>query len=119
MEIYKEFTFEAAHFLPRLPESHQCRRIHGHSFRIRISVRGPVMEPYGWVMDYADLKAAFHPLLSSLDHHELNGIDGLENPTSENLAVWVWQRLKPVLPLLSKIQIHETCTSGCTYEGDK
>ena len=118
MEIFKEFSIEAAHHLPNVPEGHKCARLHGHSFQVRISVAGPVGESSGWVLDFADIKSAFEPLYRQLDHHYLNDIDGLENPTSENLARWIWQRLKPQLPLLSSIQIRETCTSGCIYQGE-
>jgi 6-pyruvoyltetrahydropterin/6-carboxytetrahydropterin synthase len=117
MDLFKIFQIEAAHFLPRVPEDHKCRRIHGHSFRIEIHVSGPLDEQAGWVMDFADLKHAFMPIHDQLDHHFLNEIHGLENPTSENLARWIWQRLKPELPGLSKIVIQETCTSGCIYRG--
>jgi 6-pyruvoyltetrahydropterin/6-carboxytetrahydropterin synthase len=117
MDIYKEFTFEAAHRLPHVPAGHKCSRLHGHSFVVRICVSGPVGEHSGWVMDFGDIKEAFHPLWKQLDHYYLNDIPGLENPTSENLAVWIWQRLKPGLPELSKVEIRETCTSGCVYTG--
>lgn len=119
MEIFKEFTFEAAHRLPNVPEGHKCRRLHGHSFRVRIYVQGGVQENTGWVMDFAEIKKAFKPLYNQLDHHYLNEIDGLENPTSENLARWIWQRLKPQLPQLSRIVVHETCTAGCVYYGEE
>lgn len=118
MEIFKEFTFEAAHHLPNVPAEHKCRRLHGHSFKVAVYVEGSIGEPSGWVMDFADLKQAFEPLYQVLDHHYLNEIEGLKNPTSENLAVWIWQRLKPALPQLSKIVIKETCTSGCVYRGN-
>ncbi len=118
MEIFKVFTIEAAHWLPNVPEGHKCRRMHGHSFRIEVHVRGEVGAESGWVMDYADLKRAFDPLFQQLDHYCLNEVEGLENPTSENLARWIWRRLKPSLPLLSKIVVHETCTSGCIYQGE-
>ena len=117
MEIYKEFSFEAAHKLPNVPEGHKCARLHGHTFYVRIVVSGPVGHDSGWVMDFGDIKAAFKPLYDQLDHYYLNDIDGLENPTSENLAKWIWQRLKPNLPELSWIEIKETCTSGCIYKG--
>ena len=117
MDIYKEFTFEAAHRLPHVPAGHKCSRLHGHSFVVRICVSGPMGEHSGWVMDFGDIKEAFHPLWKQLDHYYLNDIPGLENPTSENLAVWIWQRLKPGLPELSKVEIRETCTSGCVYTG--
>jgi len=117
VEIFKEFRFEAAHRLPNAPAEHKCSRLHGHSFRAEIYVRGPVGADSGWVMDFADIKEAFLPLQDELDHSYLNEIEGLKNPTSENLARWIWQRLHPVLPLLARVVIHETCTSGCIYEG--
>lgn len=118
MEIYKEFSIEAAHRLPHVPDGHKCSRLHGHSFQVAIHASGPVDDRQGWVMDFSDIKAAFKPLWEQLDHHYLNDIPGLENPTSENLARWIWQRLKPGLPLLSKVVVRETCTSGCVYSGD-
>lgn len=117
MEVFKEFQIEAAHLLPNLPADHKCRRLHGHSFRIRVNVAGEVDAGLGWVMDFADIGKAFQPLYAQLDHRYLNDIEGLENPTSENLARWVWDRLKPVLPGLESVQVRETCTSGCTYRG--
>lgn len=118
MEIYKEFSFEAAHRLPNVPENHKCARLHGHSFYVRIYVQGPVGEQSGWVMDFSDLKTAFKPILEQLDHYYLNDIPGLENPTSENLSRWIWRKLKPSLPELSKIEVKETCTSGCIFTGE-
>lgn len=118
MEIFKEFTIEAAHRLPNLPPTHKCSRLHGHSFRIRIWVEGQIDPQLGWVMDFADIKDAYRPIFDMLDHRYLNEIPGLENPTSENLARWVWERLKPSLPSLSRVQVMETCTSGCEYRGD-
>lgn len=118
MELFKEFTFEAAHRLPHVPPGHKCARLHGHSFRVTLRVRGPVDEATGWVMDFADIKTAFQPLYEQLDHHYLNELEGLENPTSENLARWIWERLWPSLPQLSAVEIHETCTSGCIYSGE-
>jgi len=118
MEIYKEFIFEAAHKLPNVPDGHQCGRLHGHSFRGRIYVSGEVGEETGWVMDFAEMKAIFKPVYDQLDHHYLNDIPGLENPTSEVLAKWLWDQLKPDIPLLSKVVINETCTSGTIYCGE-
>lgn len=118
MEIFKEFTIEAAHRLPNLPAEHKCRRLHGHSFRIGVYVRGDLDPVTGWVTDFADLSRAFAPLFEQLDHRYLNDIEGLENPTSEVLARWIWHRLHPALPALSKVQVRETCTAGCVYEGD-
>ncbi len=117
-EIFKEFTFEAAHRLPNVPKGHKCGRLHGHSFRVALHVAGPVEPESGWLMDFAELKERFAPLHERLDHHYLNEIEGLENPTSENLARWIWHSLAPALPMLSKVVVHETCTTGCIYEGD-
>ena len=117
MNIFRIFTIEAAHRLPNVPVGHKCARLHGHSFRIELHLSGDVDTHTGWVMDFADVKTAFQPIYDRLDHHYLNEIPGLENPTSENLARWVWGQAKPVLPLLSKVVVHETCTSGCEYRG--
>jgi 6-pyruvoyl tetrahydropterin synthase/QueD family protein len=116
-EIFKEFTFEAAHRLPHVPEGHKCGRLHGHSFRVEIHIGGPVEPESGWLMDFAEVKYHFEPLYRQLDHNYLNEIEGLENPTSENIACWIWQRLKPILPQLSRVVVRETCTSGCIYAG--
>ena len=117
MEIFKVFNCESAHRLPYVPEGHKCGRLHGHSFRIEIWVQGTVDDERGWVMDFADLSEAFKPVYQQLDHHYLNEIEGLFNPTSENLARWIWDQLHPSLPLLSKVCVNETCTSGCIYKG--
>ncbi len=119
MEIYKEFTFEAAHLLPNVPPGHKCGRLHGHSFFIRIYISGEVDSHTGWIIDFSEIKQAFKPIYDRLDHYYLNDIDGLENPTSEVLARWIWNELKPELPQLSKILIKETCTSGCIYAGEQ
>lgn len=117
MEIFKEFTFEAAHRLPNVPEGHKCARLHGHSFLLRIVVGGEPDSHTGWIMDFGDIKAAVKPIIDQLDHYYLNDIPGLENPTSENLAIWIWQKLKPQLPALLRVEMRETCTSGCSYAG--
>ena len=117
MDVFRVFQIEAAHQLPNVPQGHKCARMHGHSFRIEVHVSGPVGQDSGWVMDFADLKLAFQPLFLRLDHRCLNDIEGLENPTSENLARWIWERLQPALPLLSKIVVQETCNAGCVYKG--
>jgi 6-pyruvoyltetrahydropterin/6-carboxytetrahydropterin synthase len=119
LEIFKIFTFEAAHRLPHVPEGHKCARLHGHSFRVALHVSGPVGAETGWVMDFADVKAAFGPTLDRLDHHYLNEIPGLENPTSENIARWIWREVRPRLPGLSRVVLHETCTAGCEYRGEE
>lgn len=118
MEIFKTFSIEAAHRLPNLPESHKCRRLHGHSFRVTIHLTGPIAQPEGWVQDFSEIATAFEPLYQQLDHHYLNEVPGLENPTSENLARWIWDRLKPGLPQLSQVAVRETCTAGCVYRGE-
>ena len=117
MEIFKEFTFEAAHRLPNVPEGHKCARLHGHSFKVTVHVDGPLDDELKWVMDFADIKKSFAPVRAQLDHHYLNEIPGLENPTAEILSIWIWDRLKPSLAHLSKIVIKETCTSGVVYYG--
>lgn len=118
MEIFKEFTFEAAHLLPNVASDHKCRRLHGHSFRVAVHVTGSVGDESGWIMDFAEIQFAFEPLFKQLDHHYLNEIEGLSNPTSENLAKWIWKRLKLTLPGLSKLVVRETCNAGCIYEGE-
>ena len=118
MEIWKEFSFDSAHLLPNVPEGHKCRRLHGHTYTVRIHVRGEPDARVGWILDFADIKEAFEPIRDRLDHYYLNEIEGLENPTAEVLARWIWQRLASRLAGLSRIEIRETCTSGCTYEGD-
>jgi 6-pyruvoyltetrahydropterin/6-carboxytetrahydropterin synthase len=117
MEIFRKFRIEAAHRLPNVPDGHKCARLHGHSFQITIHICGPVESESGWVMDFADLKRVFQPLYEQLDHHYLNDVEGLQNPTSENLAKWVWERLHPGVPGLTKVVVDETCTSGCEYRG--
>jgi 6-pyruvoyltetrahydropterin/6-carboxytetrahydropterin synthase len=117
LELRKSFQFEAAHLLPKLPETHKCRRLHGHSFRAEIVVRGECDPALGWVLDYAEITEAFKPLWEQLDHRYLNEVPGLENPTSENIAVWIWQRLRPRLPLLEEVVVAETCTAQCVYRG--
>jgi len=117
VEIYKEFTFEAAHRLPHVPEGHKCGRLHGHSYRVTLAVEGEPGERSGWVVDFSEISAAFAPLKERLDHYYLNEIEGLENPTSEILAQWIWQRIQPLLPGLCRVSISETCTTGCDYRG--
>lgn len=117
VDIFKIFTFEAAHRLPNLPASHKCSRLHGHSFRVELHLRGPLTPVENWVIDFADVKAAFQPIYDQLDHHYLNDIAGLENPTSEQISVWLWQQTKPKLPELVKVVVHETCTAGSIYCG--
>ena len=116
--LEKSVQFEAAHRLTRVPAEHSCARWHGHSFRIDIAVEGEVNPATGWLIDYRDIKEAWEPLGRLLDHSNLNDIEGLENPTSENLALWIWERLTKRLPQLTEITIHETCTARCRYRGE-
>jgi 6-pyruvoyltetrahydropterin/6-carboxytetrahydropterin synthase len=119
VELFKEFTFEAAHRLPGVPADHKCARLHGHSYRLVVHVTGEVDRVTGMVIDFGDVKKAVKPLIDDhLDHYYLNEVDGLENPTSENVARWVWQRLVSALPQLSAVEIRETCTSGAIYRGE-
>jgi len=117
VELRKTFQFEAAHLLPHLPESHKCRRLHGHSFKVEVALVGDCDPALGWLMDYADISQAFQPILDELDHYYLNEVPGLENPTSENVAAWILNRLKPKLPQLTEIVVAETCLSRCVYRG--
>lgn len=117
IELRKTFQFEAAHLLPNLPATHKCRRLHGHSFQVEVAVAGPMDPKLGWLIDYAEISEAFKPLFDQLDHYYLNEVTGLENPTSENIAVWIWQKLKPRLPQLVEVVVAETCTARCVYRG--
>lgn len=115
--ITKEFVFEAAHKLPNVPPGHKCGNLHGHSFRLTLELTGVVDAVTGWIVDFGDVKSVVKPLYDTLDHHYLNDIDGLENPTSENIAKWVFLRLKGALPELSAVHVQETCTCGAScYE---
>jgi 6-pyruvoyltetrahydropterin/6-carboxytetrahydropterin synthase len=117
VRLVNEFRFESAHRLPKVPAGHKCARLHGHSYKVEIAVEGPVDEETGWLIDFAVLEEAWAPLGKVLDHNYLNEIPGLENPTSEILARWIWERLQPKLPLLARVTVSETCTSRCEYEG--
>jgi 6-pyruvoyltetrahydropterin/6-carboxytetrahydropterin synthase len=117
VRLVKQFTFEAAHRLPKVPKEHKCFRLHGHSFRVEVVVEGEINPDSGWLLDYDDIRKAFEPLRVQLDHYYLNEIEGLENPTSEHLAQWIWTRLKPSLPELAELVVHETCASRCVFNG--
>jgi 6-pyruvoyltetrahydropterin/6-carboxytetrahydropterin synthase len=119
MDIFKTFSLEAAHRLPNVPPGHKCGRLHGHSFGVEVHVRGEPGIETGWVQDFGDIKAAFQPLFDQLDHHYLNEVESLSNPTSENLAIWIWERLHSRLPKLRTVVVKETCTSGCIYQGNE
>lgn len=118
MEIFNAYYIESARRLPKLPPDHPCSRVHGHSFKVEIYVSGPMDAEMDWLVDFAELDAAFSPIRAQLDHHYLNDIPGLENPTTERMAQWIWRKLKPLLPGLSQIIIRETHQSGCVYRGE-
>jgi 6-pyruvoyltetrahydropterin/6-carboxytetrahydropterin synthase len=118
MEVYREFKFDAAHLLPNLTPGHRCSSMHGHTFRLIVHLEGDLGEKTGWVRDFGEIKEICKPVIDQLDHSYLNDVPGLENPTSENIAVWIWNRLKPVLPELSMIEISETDSTGCRYRGE-
>ena len=117
IELQRLYRFEAAHRLPRLPATHKCARLHGHSFRFEVFLEGEVDERTGFLMDFGDVDAIVQPLVERLDHYYLNEIEGLENPTSEVLAAWLWRHLAPRLPPLHAISVAETCDAKCTYRG--
>lgn len=117
MDLFAEFRFEAAHRLPHVPPDHMCARLHGHSYSVRLTVTGPVGVRSGWVADFAALTGAFEPVRLQLDHRLLNEIDGLSNPTCEQLASWLWDRLAPAIPLLSAVEVSEMPGLGCVYRG--
>lgn len=117
MKITQAFTFEAAHRLPNVPATHRCHRMHGHSYRVELQLEGPVDPQSGFVIDFFDVERAFGPLLAHLDHHCLNDVDGLENPTAENIAVWIWDRVKPTLPQIAAVVVFETPNCWAEYQG--
>jgi 6-pyruvoyltetrahydropterin/6-carboxytetrahydropterin synthase len=119
VELRKTFQFEAAHLLPHLPADHKCRRLHGHSFHVEVAVAGDCDPKLGWLIDYAEIAAAFRPLWEELDHRYLNEVPGLDNPTSEQIAVWIWERLQSRLPGLTEVVVAETCTARCIYRGNR
>jgi 6-pyruvoyltetrahydropterin/6-carboxytetrahydropterin synthase len=117
MILFRQFTFDSAHFLPNVPEGHKCKEVHGHTYRMVIYMEDTIKKNEGWVMDFAEVKKVIYPILEVVDHKLLNNIEGLENPTCELIAVWLWNKIKPQLPILTKIELHETPTSGVIYEG--
>ncbi len=117
MTIYKQFTFDAAHLLPNVPEGHKCKQLHGHTYQLTVFVSGSLQLPEQWVMDYGDLKAIVKPVIDQLDHRFLNDIPGLDNPTAEVLVSWLWDKIKPSLPQLKTLELKETPTSGVIYNG--
>lgn len=117
VRLFKEYRFEAAHRLPKVPSGHKCARLHGHSFKIELAIQGPVNPETGWFIDFGDVDRVWLPLFEELDHNYLNDVVGLENPTSENLARWLWDRIKPDLAALQRVIVFETCDARCEYEG--
>ncbi|MBS1759941.1 MAG: 6-carboxytetrahydropterin synthase QueD [Bacteroidetes bacterium] len=117
MLLFKQFTFDSAHYLPHVPDGHKCKETHGHTYRLVVYIEGTLDEKLGWVMDFGDLKSVVNPIIDQLDHKMLNNIKGLENPTCELIAVWIWNHIKPAVPALKKIELHETPTSGVVYDG--
>lgn len=117
VELRKTFQFEAAHLLPHLPDNHKCKRLHGHSFKVDLVLEGECDPTLGWLMDYAEIKQRFQPVWDQLDHRYLNDVEGLENPTSEHIAIWIWEKTKPLIPLLTEVRVAETCTAQCVYRG--
>jgi 6-pyruvoyltetrahydropterin/6-carboxytetrahydropterin synthase len=118
MEIYKEFSFDSAHFLPNVADGHKCKNMHGHTYRLRVFIEGAPHPHYGWIMDFKDLKDCLGKVIDQLDHQLINDIKGLENPTAENITIWIWKQIKPMLPLLSRIELYETPTTGVIYKGE-
>jgi 6-pyruvoyltetrahydropterin/6-carboxytetrahydropterin synthase len=117
MVIFRQFTFDSAHFLPNVPVGHKCKEIHGHTYRLVLYFEGELDKELNWVMDFAEVKRVVDPIVNTLDHHLLNNISGLENPTCEAIAIWLWNHIKPEMDCLKKVELHETPTSGAIYEG--
>jgi 6-pyruvoyltetrahydropterin/6-carboxytetrahydropterin synthase len=117
VRLVREFSFEAAHRLPHAPPGHKCARLHGHSFKVAVICEGEADPNTGWLIDFGAVKKAFEPLMEALDHRYLNDIEGLENPTAEAIAMWIWARLRPQLSCLSEVHVAETCTARCEYRG--
>lgn len=117
MDIFRIFHLQCARRLPAVPDTHPCSRLHGHSFKVELTISGDIDPVSGWVLDFADIEAAWRPIHEALDHRCLNDIAGLDNPTSEHLAVWLWRQLKPAFPGLSAVTVMETHDSGCIYRG--
>ena len=116
MKIFKKYTFDAAHYLPNVSDDHKCKRMHGHTYHLTVFIEGDIDPNFGWIIDFNDIKAVLNPIIDRLDHHTLNDIEGLENPTCEILAQWLYKTIKPKLPLLQSIEVYETPTSGAVYE---
>jgi 6-pyruvoyltetrahydropterin/6-carboxytetrahydropterin synthase len=117
MLIFKSFTFDSAHALPNVPEGHKCRNVHGHTYHLTAYIEGGLEPHLEWVIDFADIKKIIVPIVKELDHKYLNDLPGLENPTCERIAIWIWDRIKKDIPNLKRVQLNETPTSGVIYEG--
>ena len=117
MQVFKSFTFDSAHFLPNVPDGHRCKNMHGHTYRLTVYLDGPLVPPFDWAIDFGEVKKVVAPIVDRIDHRVMNDIEGLENPTCEAIAKWLWDQIKPELPLLTKVELHETPTSGVVYEG--
>lgn len=117
VSLSKTIDFESAHWLPSFPQGHKCRRLHGHSFRVEVIVEGDVDPQRGYLVDFGEVKRALEPIKDQLDHRLLNDIPGLENPTAEMLAKWIYDRVQPSMPLLAAVRVRETCTSAVEYRG--
>jgi 6-pyruvoyltetrahydropterin/6-carboxytetrahydropterin synthase len=118
MEIYKEFSFDSAHFLPNVPEGHKCKNMHGHTYKLKVFIKGTPDPVLGWIMDFKDLKDVISNIIDQLDHKLINDIPGLENPTAENITIWIWKQISPLLSGLSRIELYETPTTGVIYSGE-
>ncbi|HET8828766.1 MAG TPA: 6-carboxytetrahydropterin synthase QueD [Pelobium sp.] len=118
MIIYKQFTFDAAHYLPNVSESHKCRKVHGHTYHLTLFFEGAISREFGWIVDFSEIKRVVKPILNLVDHQFLNDVEGLENPTCELISVWLWERIKPLIAQLTRIELKETPTSGAIYEGN-
>lgn len=117
MIIYKQFTFDAAHYLPNVPENHKCRRVHGHTYHLTLFFEGNIDADLGWIIDFSDIKKNVNPILNLVDHHFLNEVEGLQNPTCERISIWLWNKIKPLIPQLKRIELKETPSSGAIYDG--
>ena len=117
MDLFRIYYLQCARRLPGLPEAHPCSRVHGHTFTIKVTLRGPIDPAYGWVMDFNAMDSAWRPVHDELDHRYLNDVAGLENPTSEALAVWLWRRLQSAMPYLASVSVMEGQDMGCIYHG--
>lgn len=117
MKITHAFRFEAAHRLPNVPATHRCRRMHGHSYRVELRLEGPVEAITGFVVDFFDVENALSPIIAQIDHQCLNEVEGLSNPTAENIAIWIWSRARPRLPQITAVTVYETPDCWAEHNG--